>query len=1049
MSETQPDNLEALIVRQQQSWRSGHFVTIEQLLGSNPSLSDQCDALLDLIYSEILLREELGEAPSESEYINRFPHVEVMIHRQFQLHRALQALPSGQASVEPPLPMGSDTLDLSDDAQNTEGNTLPVEVHQSIIPQIPGFAIVGVAGRGGSGVAFRARDLRLNRTVAIKLLDRNLLNQHQGPDQLFREAQATATLDHEHIVQVLQVGEVDGMPFLVVEFMEGGSLADRLKSGPLPTERAVEIAIGVCQAISHAHQSGLIHRDLKPGNILFDKKLSPKVCDFGLARRLDGNQTFNLTGDVVGTPAYMPPEQARGKPVDQRADIYSLGAVLYEMLGGRAPFQAASPWEILHQVLNNDVLSLRQINPTVPKDLETICGKCLEKECHKRYQTAEDLAEELMRFQRGEPIRARPLGPLARGWKWAKRHPAVAGLISVVVLSITAILLVLLISRQQVQQALQRTQIALTQTEQQRSITEQQRSITEQALQETEKQRRLAEKALREANLQREIAETAQRLAEQQRQVAVDAINNLVYQVHDDLQRRQASVEARGEVLKSAIAGLEKIRQEAGDDEETRISLATALTRYGYILTQQGRNEDAEKIYQQSIEVADTLISDRGLKHRAQNYSNFALYFVRAAKFEMVDLWSKKTLELAEQLLKNSPDDFDLLNIKVQSLTQQASALNVFRGAAASMELRKQARELSAKIVSDHPDREELVNQLIDGDLLLIQDYITLEKWQDAQDLVHSSLSLIQKQSPESTEDVQIQRRYVSLLRFQAMLLFYQAEYYESLQHLEKCLKIYDHLAAVEPNRPGFQLRLGVIYDLMGDCWMASNDLDKSLDFHQRSIDSIREGMRLGGPSYAVQAYATMGTYIKRYLAFLKMGKVTEARTMLDMALKELEPILDQFNTRSIYDQIHQVKQLFLDAQQNELVVADDAVRSQEIQAFKHALEVWLQIQAGQDTGFSEIAGQLEEQMNATNNLALKSMLESFLIGDWAAYHQGLVAQMADPTLIEQAEDNTIRLLQQSLTRPDADRYLHLKLPEFASLRNSQRFRQQFGLPSY
>jgi serine/threonine protein kinase len=224
------------------------------------------------------------------------------------------------------------------------------------------------------------------------------------------------------------LSENSGAPFIVMEFIHGGSLAERLQKGPLPVKEAVEMARQVADAIASAHEKSLVHRDLKPGNILLDHDKTPRVCDFGLARRLNTDETLHLTGDIVGTPAYMPPEQARGEHVDVRADVYALGAVLYETLTGRPPFQAATPWEILHQVLTTDVVPLRQLNPGLPRDLETICAKCLEKNAGKRYSSAQEVQGELTRFQRGEPIQARPIGRAARFLKWVRRNPPVAGI---------------------------------------------------------------------------------------------------------------------------------------------------------------------------------------------------------------------------------------------------------------------------------------------------------------------------------------------------------------------------------------------------------------------------------------------------------------------------------------------------------------------------------------------------------------------------------------------------------------------------------------------
>lgn len=394
-----PDNV---FLWRQECWRKGQRVSVSDVLSQAPWLSENPDAMLDLIYGEVLLREDAGEQPQEDEYLQQFPALAEQIRRQFQVHRALVTETDVDYEVE--------TAEYGKTPQmhalSTGGDVVlkTTSTDTSSFPQITGFQILGVAGRGGNGTAYRALDQKLNRIVAIKLIERGASADSVRSAQLRREAEASATLKHPNIVPVYQVGEISGAPFIVMEFIHGGSPAERLQKGPLPVKEAVEMARQVTDAIACAHEESLVHRDLKPGNILLDYDKTPRVCDFGLARRLNSEETLHLTGDIVGTPAYMPPEQARGEHVDVRADVYALGAVLYETLTGRPPFQAATPWEILHQVLTTDVVPLRQLNPGLPRDLETICAKCLEKNAGKRYSSAQEVQEELNGSPAAEPL---------------------------------------------------------------------------------------------------------------------------------------------------------------------------------------------------------------------------------------------------------------------------------------------------------------------------------------------------------------------------------------------------------------------------------------------------------------------------------------------------------------------------------------------------------------------------------------------------------------------------------------------------------------------
>jgi WD40 repeat protein len=302
---------------------------------------------------------------------------------------------------------------------------------------VPGYEILGELGRGGMGVVYRARQVRLNRTVALKMI---LAGGHAGPAALARfrtEAEAVAQLQHPNIVQIYDVGEAGGLPYFSLEYAEGGGLDRRLDGTPLPPREAAALVETLARAVHEAHRKGVVHRDLKPANILLSAEGTPKITDFGLAKRLDSQDGQTQTGAVLGSPSYMAPEQAAGKAreVGPAADVYALGAILYELLTGRPPFRAATPLETVMQVVSADPVPPGRLQPGLPRDLETVCLKCLGKEPSRRYGSAEALADDLGRFLAGEPIAARPVGAWGRAVKWARRRPAVAamlGLLAVV-----------------------------------------------------------------------------------------------------------------------------------------------------------------------------------------------------------------------------------------------------------------------------------------------------------------------------------------------------------------------------------------------------------------------------------------------------------------------------------------------------------------------------------------------------------------------------------------------------------------------------------------
>jgi WD40 repeat protein/tRNA A-37 threonylcarbamoyl transferase component Bud32 len=290
------------------------------------------------------------------------------------------------------------------------------------------------------GVVYRAWHVKLHRQVALKMIRAGQLASAEEVQRFFLEAEAAAQLDHPGIVPVFEVGEHECRHFYVMGLVEGGSLAARIRERPLPPHEAAAIVKRVAEAVAYAHGRGIIHRDLKCSNVLLDSDSQPRVTDFGLAKIVRSDSNLTMTGQVIGTPAYMSPEQAAGKnlEVGPASDVYSLGAVLYCVLTGRPPFHAASSMETLKQVLEQEPVSPRHLNPAVNRDLETICLKCLQKEASRRYGSAMELVEDLDHWLAGEPIKARPVSQPERLWRWCRRNPGVAGFASVAVVSLVA-----------------------------------------------------------------------------------------------------------------------------------------------------------------------------------------------------------------------------------------------------------------------------------------------------------------------------------------------------------------------------------------------------------------------------------------------------------------------------------------------------------------------------------------------------------------------------------------------------------------------------------
>jgi serine/threonine protein kinase/WD40 repeat protein len=429
--------------------RGGKPCTAEELLAAFPDLAAETDSALELVYTEFVLREHLGQRPDPADWLARFPQWRHDLEELFQVHQAV-----GQSSSDR---FDDDTAEAHDSGEErrTESGGAGRRVGH--------YVLLEELGRGGMGVVYKARHEGLGRVVALKLI---LAGDYCGPRDLARfrtEAGAAARLQHPNIVQVHEVGEQDGRPYLSLELVTGSSLEEKLAEAPWAGRDAAGLVEVLARAMHYAHERGVVHRDLKPANVLLAPALGggevaglppkaganwiPKVTDFGLARRLpDGEALWDAcagpteSGTVLGTPSYMAPEQAAGhsRAVGPAADVHALGAILYALLTGRPPFRGVTALETLEQVRSQEPVPPTRLQPRLPRDLETICLKCLQKDPQRRYESAAALAEDLQRFQAGEPIRARPVSAWERAVKWGKRRPAIASLLTAVV-AVTAL----------------------------------------------------------------------------------------------------------------------------------------------------------------------------------------------------------------------------------------------------------------------------------------------------------------------------------------------------------------------------------------------------------------------------------------------------------------------------------------------------------------------------------------------------------------------------------------------------------------------------------
>jgi WD40 repeat protein/tRNA A-37 threonylcarbamoyl transferase component Bud32 len=445
--------LEPLVCRFEEAWQRGERPALDAYL--------PCDAearritLVELIHLELELRLKAGEAARVEEYLTRYPELAddeqaVLALLQTEL-RARREPQLSNAEYQQRFPQFAQEFDAGLGTLSTDGrpaslatlwthtdNVTPTSGGE--LPRLPGYEIEKELGRGAMGIVYKARHLHLNRVVALKMILHAEQTDAAERRRSQAEAQALARLNHPNIVQIYEVGEHQGQPFLALEFVEGGTLAERLKRQPLSVTEAVKLTATLARAVHAAHESHIVHRDLKPANILLTGDGTPKISDFSLAKHLDAETLRTQSGAIFGTPAYMAPEQASGrsKAIGPAVDIHALGVILYELLARQPPFRGLTILEVLQQVQSAEPISLRRLAPKVPRDLETICHKCLRKAPEARYHSALELAEDLERFLRKEPIRARPVSAWEHGLKWVRHHPAAAVLLAVLLLVVVS-----------------------------------------------------------------------------------------------------------------------------------------------------------------------------------------------------------------------------------------------------------------------------------------------------------------------------------------------------------------------------------------------------------------------------------------------------------------------------------------------------------------------------------------------------------------------------------------------------------------------------------
>jgi eukaryotic-like serine/threonine-protein kinase len=562
------------------------------------------------------------------------------------------------------------------------------------VPQHVGdYEILSVLGRGGMGVVYKARQKRLNRIVALKMILGGLHASDEDLRRFRQEAEASARLQHPNIVQIHEIGDVDGKPYFSLEYADAGSLAGKMANEPQPAFAAAQLIEILARAMHYAHQRGVVHRDLKPANILLTTPAPdgssmapastfgiPKVTDFGLAKRMDVDLGQTQTGAILGTPSYMAPEQAGGRirEIGPCTDIYALGAILYDLLTGRPPFKANTLADTLRQVQMTEPVSPGRLQPQVPRDLATICLKCLNKEPKKRYESSLALAEDLGRFLSGEPIHARPTSLIERAIKWSIRRPALAAMIAVSVLSFVALGIGGWYSAWSLFNANQR---------------------------------------IRAAN---ELAEAERSRAEDNLEQALEAIDGVLTQVSVDLTEVPLMEKPRAKLLKKALALFEHLPREDQKTAKARFQSARANERLGEVQGLFDKLPESEQAYKEAETRLKELLADapKQPEYRtelARTYHNEGLLFRKRGLIKDAQECFEQAVAQRESLAREFPDNTSIARDLAQSTYWLGTTLaRVKGGQKKAEEDYRAAIDMQKKLLTMKFDEADSKDQLRD-----------------------------------------------------------------------------------------------------------------------------------------------------------------------------------------------------------------------------------------------------------------------------------------------------------------------------------------------
>jgi len=800
---------------------------------------------------------------------------------------------------------------------------------------VVGYQILDELGRGGMGVVYRAIQPALNRQVALKMIAQLAPANHQDLVRFRLEAEASAALNHPNIAQVYDVGEIQGQPYIAMELVRGDTLSQLLLQRPLKFNEATGLLIQLTQAIQHAHACGIVHRDLKPSNILLEQnetdnavetELRPKIVDFGLAKRIDTSTTVTSTGIIVGTPSYMSPELAAGnnKLVGHSTDIYALGTVLYEALVGRPPFKGATPIETLNQVQTAEPAKPSTLRAGFPKDLETICLKCLEKTPSNRYLSATDLLEDLQRFRDGRPIVARPAGIGYRAIKWTKRHPALFALIGVSVLALIGVVTLGLVYNaslrtalnaaeneqrradenfefafQAVERMLERVGFAqLADTPEMEDVREKlladavdfySKLLENQPSTDVESRRQYHGAMSRLGRIQATLGHRQSSLENLQRAIDMQQLLLQEYPHRYDIQHELAiSYINKGQASQDAsdfLTAIQLLEEISDAIPNCKRELAQALNNLAVVTVS---IEEREKLHLHVKRLRQELLRDSPDDSKlqyglAETQHNLAFLYFTTGRSQAAEPAYRDALHMLERLVKNQNSVTDHHVALAECLTHMASLFHSLGRTDEAITLIERGTETRKLLAARFPKLPSMRQAVIRGLLTQSAFLIQVSRFESAAQLSEQAVEIATDLTEEFSSHEQLFSEATCLTMW-ATALSGVPKLLESRTAFERANRIYNELLVAEPDNPDFQTEAGVHFMNYSnilraeDPTLAAEFNDRSVALLERAFDASPQ--RTDFESYLFNAHgARAGTYDS-------LGNHREAATSWNRALQ-------------------------------------------------------------------------------------------------------------------------------------------------------------------